>query len=200
MSAALQVEHLVVRLETRRGRSRFTALHETGKRRRGLEQRREPAEPQPRRRRVILKAEHMAEGPNARLVVSNLDHLAAEQVYDELYVQRGDAENRIKEQQLGLFADRTSCSKFLANQYRLLLASAAYLLIEYVRRIGLKGTELAKAQATTIRTKLLKIGGRVRISVRRIYLSLASGHPLQSLFRQVARRLTRDAAVPSAAT
>ncbi len=153
-----------------------------------------------RRRRVILKAEHMKDGPNARFVVSNLDHLTAEQVYDELYVQRGDAENRIKEQQLGLFADRTSCSKFLANQYRLLLASSAYVLMEYVRRVGLKGTELAKAQVTTIRTKLLKIGGRVRISVRRIYLSLASGHPLQSLFRQVARRLTRDLAIPSAAT
>jgi len=153
-----------------------------------------------RRRRVILKAEHMAEGPNARFVVSNLDHLTAEQIYDELYIQRGDAENRIKEQQLGLFADRTSCSKFLANQYRLLLASAAYVLMEYVRRVGLKGTEMAKAQVTTIRNKLLKIGGRVRISVRRIYLSLASGHPLQSLFRQVARRLIRDIAVPSAAT
>ena len=153
-----------------------------------------------RRRRVILKAEHLAEGPKARFVVSNLAHLTAEQVYDELHVQRGDAENRIKEQQLGLFADRTSCSKFLANQYRLLLASSAYVLIEYVRRVGLKGTELAKAQATTIRTKLLKIGGRVRISVRRIHLSLASGHPLQSLFRQVAHRLTRDVAVPPAST
>jgi len=111
-----------------------------------------------------------------------------------LYVQRGDAENRIKEQQLGLFADRTSCSKFRANQFRLLLASASYVLIEHLRRVGLKGTELAKAQVTTIRTKLLKIGGRVRVSVRRIYLSLASGHPLQAVFRRVARRLTRDVA------
>ena len=153
-----------------------------------------------RRRRVILKAEHLVDGPNARFVVSNLAHLTAEQIYDELYVQRGDAENRIKEQQLGLFADRTSCSKFLANQYRLLLASSAYVLMEYVRRVGLKGTELAKAQVTTIRNKLLKIGGRVRISVRRIHLSLASGYPLQSLFRQVARRLTRDVAIPSAST
>jgi hypothetical protein len=153
-----------------------------------------------RRRRVILKAEHMEQGANARFVVSNLAHLTAEQVYDELYVQRGDAENRIKEQQLGLFADRTSCRKFLANQFRLLLASAGYVLIEYLRRVGLKGTELAKAQVTTIRTKLLKIGGRVRISVRRIYLSLASGHPLQSLFRRVARRLTRDIASHPAPT
>ena len=148
------------------------------------------AETWDRRRRVILKAEHLEQGPNARFVVTNLDHLTAEQVYDELYVQRGDAENRIKEQQLGLFADRTSCSKFLANQFRLLLASAAYVLVEHLRRVGLQATELAHAQATTIRTKLLKIGGRVRISVRRVHLSLASGHPLQSLFRQVARRLT----------
>jgi hypothetical protein len=153
-----------------------------------------------RERRVILKAEHLEQGANARFVVTNLDHLTAEQVYDELYVQRGDAENRIKEQQLGLFADRTSCSKFLANQFRLLLASAAYVLIEHLRRVGLKGTELAKAQVTTIRTKLLKLGGRVRISARRIYLSLASGHPLQSLFRQVTRQLTHDAATHPAPT
>ncbi len=145
-------------------------------------------------RRVILKAEHLVKGPNARFVVTNLDHLTADQVYDQLYVQRGDAENRIKEQQLGLFADRTSCHKFLANQFRLLLASAAYVLIEHLRRVGLTGTELAKAQATTIRTKLLKIGGRVFVSVRRIYLSLASGHPLQALFRRVAARLVSGVA------
>jgi hypothetical protein len=143
-----------------------------------------------RPRRVILKAEHLAPGPNARFVVTNLDHLTAAQVYDELYVLRGDAENRIKEQQLGLFADRTSCHKFLANQFRLLLASAAYVLLEHLRRVGLPGTELARAQVSTIRTKLLKIGARVVVSVRRIYLSLASSYPLAALFRRVARRLT----------
>jgi hypothetical protein len=153
-----------------------------------------------RRRRVILKAEHLQQGPNARFVVTNLDQLTDEQVYDALYVQRGDAENRIKEQQLGLFADRTSCRKFLANQFRLLLASAAYVLIEHLRRVGLKGTELAKAQVTTIRNKLLKIGGRVRVSVRRIHLSLASGYPLQTLFRRVARRLARAVAPRPAPT
>jgi hypothetical protein len=145
-----------------------------------------------RARRVILKAEHLEPGPNARFVVTSLDQLTAEEAYDQLYVQRGDAENRIKEQQLGLFADRTSCHKFLANQFRLLLASAAYVLLEHLRRVGLKGTALARAQVATIRTNLLKIGGRVRISVRRVYLSLASGHPLQSLFRKVTRRLTGD--------
>ena len=141
-------------------------------------------------RRVILKAEHLVQGPNARFVVTNLDQLSAAQVYDRLYVLRGDAENRIKEQQLGLFADRTSCHRFLANQFRLLLASAAYVLIEHLRRVALKGTAMAKAQVTTIRAKLLKIGARVIVSVRRIYLSLASGHPLQTLFRHVALRLT----------
>ena len=138
---------------------------------------------------MILKAEHLLQGPNARFVVTNLDSLAAAQVYDELYVQRGDAENRIKEQQLGLFADRTSCQRFLANQFRLLLASAAYVLFEHLRRVGLAGTELAQAQVTTIRTRLLKIGARVVVSIRRIYLSLASGYPLRTLFERVAARL-----------
>ena len=151
------------------------------------------AETWDRRRRVILKAEHLAQGPNARFVVTNLDQLSAAQIYDELYVLRGDAENRIKEQQLGLFADRTSCHKFLANQFRLLLASAAYVLLEHLRRVALPGTELAQAQVGTIRTTLLKIGARVVVSARRIYLSLASGYPLAALFRRVARRLTSAA-------
>jgi hypothetical protein len=162
----------------------------TGEKQRNFHELTYGAETWDRRRRVILKAEHLTQGPNARFVVTNLGHLTAEQVYDELYVQRGDAENRIKEQQLGLFADRTSCHKFLANQFRLLLASTAYVLIEHLRRVGLKGSELARAQVTTIRTKLLKIGARVVVSVRRIYLSLASGYPLCRLFRQVAARLT----------
>lgn len=172
----------------------------TGEKQRRFHELTYAAETWDRARRVILKAEHLAQGPNARFVVTNLDPLTAEQVYDGLYVQRGDAENRIKEQQLGLFADRTSCSRFPANQFRLLLASAAYVLVEHLRRIGLKGTELATAQVTTIRTKLLKIGGRVRISVRRIHLSLATGHPLQSLFRHVAQRLTHPAAARPAPT
>ena len=165
------------------------AFAATGEKQRRFHELTYAAETWDRRRRVILKAEHLTQGPNARFVVTNLDQLPATQVYDELYVQRGDAENRIKEQQLGLFADRTSCHKFLANQFRLLLASAAYVLIEHLRRVGLKGTELAQAQVSTIRTRLLKIGARVVVSVRRIYLSLASGYPLRGLFRQVAVRL-----------
>lgn len=100
-------------------------------------------------------------------------------------------ENRIKEQQLDLFAGRTSCHRFLANQFRLLVASAAYVLVETLRREGLAGTEMARAQAGTIRTRLLKVGARVRVSVRRVILPLASGYPLQALFRRVLDRLRR---------
>ena len=94
-----------------------------------------------------MKAEHLPKGPNVRFVVTNLKD-APTQVYDGWYIPRGEMENRIKEQQLGLFADRTSCHKFIANQFRLLLASAAYVLIEHLRRVGLRGTELARAQAS----------------------------------------------------
>jgi hypothetical protein len=99
-------------------------------------------------------------------------------------------ENRIKEQQLGLFADRTSCHDFIANQFRLLLSSFAYVLIEHLRRIGLKDTPLEKAQVSTIRTKLLKIGALVKTSVRRLVLHLSAAFPLAELFRQVASQLT----------
>ena len=143
-----------------------------------------------RQRRVIVKAERLKQGPNLRFVVTNLPG-DPQELYDDLYCQRGDMENRIKEQQLGLFADRTSCHYFLPNQFRLLLSAAAYVLMETLRRIGLKGTDLAKAQVNTIRLKLLKIGARVRCSVRRIVLHLASGYPLQNLFRQIVTRLTQ---------
>ena len=105
-------------------------------------------------------------------------------------------ENRIKEQQLGLFADRTSCHDFLANQFRVLLSAAAYVLVETLRRIGLKGTELASAQVGTIRLKLLKIGARVVHSVRRIVLHLAGGFPLQHLFREIVARLLPSPSAP----
>ncbi len=108
-------------------------------------------------RRVIVKAEHSERGANPRFIVTNLPGNEQE-LYDDLYCQRGDMENRIKEQQLGLFADRTSCHYFIANHFRVLLAAAAYVLLETLRRVGLAGTELATAQATTIRLKLQKIG------------------------------------------
>jgi hypothetical protein len=139
-------------------------------------------------RRVIVKAEHWAEGPNTRFVVTN--HSGdPQELYDRGYCARGEMENRIKEQQLGLFADRTSCHRFLANQFRMLLSAAAYVLVETLRRVGLQGTELAGAQVTTIRLKLLKIGARVVTSVRRIVLHLAGGYPLKALFARIALRL-----------
>jgi len=148
-----------------------------------------------RPRRVIAKAEHDHRGENPRFVVTSLPGDPRE-LYEALYCQRGDAENRIKEQQLGLFADRTSCHVFVANQFRVLLSAAAYVLLETLRRVGLAGTELAGAQATTIRLKLLKIGGRVVRSVRRLVIHLASGFPLQRTFQTILGRRREWRCVP----
>jgi hypothetical protein len=142
-----------------------------------------------RERRVISKAEFGPQGDNPRFVVTSLAG-DPQRLYDGVYCQRGEAENRIKEQQLGLFADRTSCHAFQANQFRVLLSAAAYVLMETLRREGLAGTELASAQVETIRLKLLKIGGRIVRSVRRVVLHLATPFPLQELFRTVLARLT----------
>jgi len=142
-----------------------------------------------RPRRVIAKAEFGPRGDNPRFVVTSLAG-DPQRLYDDVYCQRGEMENRIKEQQLGLFADRTSCHAFLANQFRVLLSAVAYVLVETLRREGLAGTELASAQVQTIRLKLLKIGGRIVRSVRRVVLHLASPFPLQELFRVVLARLT----------
>lgn len=146
------------------------------------------AETWDRQRRVIVKAEHLDQGPNSRFVVTNLAG-EPQPLYDEVYCQRGDAENRIKEQQLGLFADRTSCHDFVANQFRVLLSAAAYILLDHLRRQALADTELAQAQADTIRLKLLKIGARVVCSVRRVLIHLAEGYPLKDLFATVLGRL-----------
>jgi hypothetical protein len=143
-------------------------------------------------RRVIVKAEHLAKGENTRFVVTNLLDRTPDSIYDELYTARGEMENRIKEQQLGLFADRTSCHRFVANQFRVLLAAAAYVLMEHLRRVVLKGTELARAQVSTIRLKLLKVAARVVTSVRRIVFHLASSYPQQHLFRQIVRHLVPE--------
>ena len=139
-------------------------------------------------RRVIVKAERLEQGPNVRFVLTNLDASPAV-IYDERYTPRGDMENRIKEQQLMLFATRASCQAFAANQFRLLLSAAAYLLIEHLRRTALKNTELAAAQVDTIRLKLLKVAARVVLSVRRVVLHLSSAYPLQHLFRRIVARL-----------
>ena len=144
-----------------------------------------------RPRKVIVKAERLHEGPNLRLIVTNLPPEVgdAQRLYDDLYCARGEMENRIKEQQLGLFADRTSSSTMLANQFRLLLSSAAYVLMQTLRRVVLAGTQLARAQVSTIRTKLIKIAARLVVSARRVVLHLSSSCPLQPLFRQLAHRL-----------
>jgi hypothetical protein len=149
-----------------------------------------------RERRVISKAEFGPQGDNPRFVVTSLAG-DPQRLYDEVYCQRGEAENRIKEQQLGLFADRTSCHAFRANQFRVLLSAAAYVLVETLRREGLAGTELASAQVETIRLKLLKIGGRIVRSVRRVVLHLATPFPLQELFRAVLARLTERRCQPT---
>ena len=146
-----------------------------------------------RKRRVVGKAEQLSKGENPRFVVTSLSKsdFDARSLYEDLYCARGDMENRIKEQQLGLFADRTSSSVFSANQLRLWLSSVAYVLLSELRRIGLKGTDLARAQCSTIRTKLLKIGAVVSLSVRRIWIRCASGCPYQTLFNRVFENLRR---------
>lgn len=150
------------------------------------------AETWDRQRRTIVKAEHNGQGPNPRFVVTSLTG-EAQMLYDKVYCARGECENRIKEQQLGLFADRTSCHDFDANQFRVLLSAAAYMLMENLRREHLIGTPLQDAQMPTIRLKLLKIGARVVTSVRRIVLHLASGYPLQNLLRDLLGRLSSPA-------
>jgi hypothetical protein len=145
-----------------------------------------------RLRRVIAKAEHLPKGPNPRFVVTSLpcQRRDPRALYEEDYCARGEMENRIKEQQLYLFADRTSCGTMRANQIRLFFSSVAYVLLEALRRLGLSGTEMAGAQCQTIRVKLLKIGALVRVTVRKVWVSLASSCPYASLFRRVHERLS----------
>jgi len=146
-----------------------------------------------RSRRVVGKAEYLAKGANPRFIVTNLppSRAAAKRLYEQLYCARGEMENRIKEQQLGLFADRTSAATLRANQLRLYFASFAYVLMHALRRLGLAGTELARAQATTIRLKLLKIGMRLRITVRKVWLSFSEAYPYASTFARILANLRR---------
>jgi hypothetical protein len=144
-----------------------------------------------RERRVVAKAEHLPKGHNPRFVVTSLTSEAADaqELYEKIYCARGDMENRIKECQLDLFADRTSAASLSANQLRLWFASLAYALITALRRRALEGTELAQATAGTIRLKLLKLGALVTVSVRRVKIAIASACPLKGLFAQAHRRL-----------
>ena len=129
---------------------------------------------------MAAKAEHIDGKENPRFVVTSLtsEEWAAQALYEELYCGRGDMENRIKEQ-FSLFADRVSAETMRANQMRLYLSTSG------LRRLGLKGTELAQAQVSTIRTKLLKIGAQIRVTVRKVWVSMASSYPWQDLYQQV---------------
>ena len=141
-----------------------------------------------RPRRVITKIEVTVKGRNPRYIVTNLNG-HPQHLYDQVYCARSDMENQIKQQQLDLYADRTSCHAWWANQFRLLLSSMAYILLESIRRIGLKGTELAQAYVGTIRLKLLKIGAIIISNTRRIRFLLASTYPYQAVFATVTARL-----------
>ena len=144
-------------------------------------------------RRVIGKAEHLSKGENPRFVVTTLstEEWDARSLYEELYCARGDMENRIKEQQLALFADRTSTHEIRSNQLRLYFSSFAYVLMQTLRRLGLKGTSMAKAQCDTIRLKLFKIGAHIRLSVRRVRIAFSESYPHAELFRQIMQQLQR---------
>jgi hypothetical protein len=136
-------------------------------------------------RRVIARLEHMEKGDNPRYIVTNLEG-DGRSVYEQIYCARGEMENRIKEAQLGLFADRTSCHHFAANQFRLLLSSLAYILTERLRTLALAGTEFARLQATTLRSKLLKIGAVIVRNTRRVRVMLSRAFPYASIYRQAA--------------
>jgi len=143
-------------------------------------------------RRIIIKAEHSSLGANTRYIITNLAG-EAQSLYENDYCARGEMENRIKEQQLDMFADRTSCHDWWPNQFRLLLSSVAYVLMETLRRTALQSTELAEAQVGTIRLKLLKIGAVVVRNTRRIKLFFSSHYPYQELFKKIALQLISTA-------
>lgn len=144
-----------------------------------------------RERRVIGKAEHLAKGANPRFIVTSLspEDYEGQYLYEEMYCARGDMENRIKEQQLMLFAARTSTAKMHSNQVRLFFSAIAYVIMQALREIGLAGTTMAKAQCNTIRLKLLKIGVQVRITVRKVWIAFAEGYPYRGIFSQAVKNL-----------
>ena len=144
-------------------------------------------------RRVIGKAEYLVKGKNPRFIVTSLPVTtpSARRLYEQLYCARGDMENRIKEQQLALFADRTSTHQLRSNQLRLYFSSFAYVLMQTLRRLGLQGTTLARAQCNTMRLKLFKIGAHIRLSVRRVLIAFSESYPQAELFRQILYQLQR---------
>jgi len=144
-----------------------------------------------RPRRVIAKAEHLAKGANPRFIVTNLGaaYATPKALYEDVYCARGEMENRIKEQQLDLFADRTSTQTMRANQLRLWFSSIAYVLVSALRRTALQGTPMARSTCGSIRLKLFKIGAQIRLSVRRVLVHFASACPYQDVFRQALQNL-----------
>jgi len=144
-----------------------------------------------RGRRVVGKAEYLDKGANPRFVVTSLgiEEMEARRLYEDFYCARGDMENRIKEQQLDLFADRTSTHALHSNQIRLYLSSIAYCVLVALRRLALAGTDMAQAQCGTIRLRLLKIGAQVRITARKIWISMAAGHPAAAVFAAAHQKL-----------
>ena len=143
------------------------------------------------KRRVVGKAQYLAKGANPRFIVTSIasEEHDARSLYEDFYCARGDMENRIKEQQLGLFADRTSTASMRSNQLRLYFSSFAYILIQTLRRLGLQGSELAQAQCDTIGLKLFKIGAQIRVTVRKVWVSFSESYPYLHLFQRVFARL-----------
>lgn len=148
-----------------------------------------------RERRVVAKAEQLEKGANPRFVVTSLSaqQFSTQAFYEELHCARGEMENCIKEQQVALFADRTSTELMRGNPLRLYFSTFAYQLMQGLRRLSLKGNATAQAQCKTIRLKLLKIGAQIRLTVRRVVLALASGYPLEEMFGRVYRNLMNTA-------
>ena len=178
-------------LELELARAEFEATGEPARRFRDF--RYQTRESWSRERRVVGKAEHLAKGSNPRFVVTSLseDEYEGRSLYEDVYCARGEMENRIKEQQLMLFADRTSAGDMRANQIRLYFASFAYVLLGAMRRIGLASTPFHRAQCNTIRLKLLKIGALVRITVRKIWVSFSSSYPYRDQFMAVLSNIRR---------
>lgn len=147
-------------------------------------------------RRVVAKAEHLAKGANPRFVVTSLrqEAFAAQELYKDIYCQRGEMENRIKECQIDMFSDRTSAATMRANQLRLWFSALAYVLVDAVRRLALHGTKLERATCGTIRLKLLKLAAVVTRSVRRIKIAFANACPIKHIFAIAHQRLTAAAA------
>jgi hypothetical protein len=144
-------------------------------------------------RRVVGKAEHLKKGENPRFIVTSLskEYLKAKELYEKLYCARGEMENRIKEQQLSLFSDRTSTAIMRSNQLRLWFSCVAYIILNEIRNVGLKGTRFEKYQCDNIRLKVLKIGAEIKVSVRRIYVSLSESYPYKDIFNRIIENIKR---------